>query len=189
MWRKRGKGEGLSTRFHNNKSLLSESCLSPYHQQKTGLFRNTMIAPATVGARHGDRPLTAQVRGSPRHGDRPLTAQVRGSPRHGDRPFVFPSAPLRCGQRFSPQGSWFPDPRPFSPNQPTNQPTNQLVPGPPGSTEASTPTTAHQRGSASRLTPHASLFRFAADKGSVPKAPADAGPPHTSLSRPLAPGP
>ena len=39
---------------------------------------------------------------------------------------------LRCGQRFSPQGSRFLGPRPFSPNQLTNQPTNQLVPSPPG---------------------------------------------------------
>ena len=143
MWRKRGKGEGLSTRFHNNKSLLSESCLSPYHQQKTGLFRNTMIAPAT------DVHAIGQASSAP----------GCCSARHRDGPFVFPSAPLRCGQRFSPQGSWFLGPRPFSPNQLTNQPTNQLVPGPPGSTEASTPTTARQRGFSSRLTPDASLLK------------------------------
>ncbi len=37
-------------------------------------------------------------------------------PRHGDRPLVFPSAPLRCGQWFSPQGSCLvPGPRPLAP--------------------------------------------------------------------------
>ena len=47
MWRKRDKGEGISIRSLYSKSLLSELGLPPYHQQKTGLFRNTMIAPAT----------------------------------------------------------------------------------------------------------------------------------------------
>ena len=47
MWRKRDKGEGISTRYLNSNRLLSGLSLSPYHQQKTGLFRNTMIAPAT----------------------------------------------------------------------------------------------------------------------------------------------
>ena len=46
MWRKRDKGEGIPTRSLHNKSLLSEFSLPPDHQQKTGLFRNTMIAPA-----------------------------------------------------------------------------------------------------------------------------------------------
>ena len=73
-------------------------------------------------------------------------------PRHGDRPLVFPSAPLRCGQWFSPQGSCLvPGPRSTGPC---------LVPGarppPPGQTEASAPTTARQRGLASLLTPHTS---------------------------------
>ena len=34
-------------------------------------------------------------------------APVSGTPRHGDRPFVCPSASLRCGQWFSPQGFCF----------------------------------------------------------------------------------
>ncbi len=90
MWRKRGKGEGISTRNRNSKNLLSELGPAPYHQQETGLFRNTMIAPATHASRRRGRPLTAQV---------------RWAPRHGDGPFVFPSAPLRCGQMVRPQGS------------------------------------------------------------------------------------
>jgi len=90
VWRKRGKGEGISTRNRNSKNLLSELGPAPYHQQETGLFRNTMIAPATHASRRRGRPLTAQV---------------RWAPRHGDGPFVFPSAPLRCGQMVRPQGS------------------------------------------------------------------------------------
>ena len=56
MWRKRDKGEGLPTRNLHRKSLLSEFILSPYHQQKTGLFRNTMIAPAPHERDAGQSP-------------------------------------------------------------------------------------------------------------------------------------
>ena len=71
MWRKRDKGGGISTGNRNSKNLLSELGISPNHQQKTGLFRNTMIAPATDASRRRDRPLTAQARWDPRHGDGP----------------------------------------------------------------------------------------------------------------------
>ncbi len=108
---------------------------------------------------------------------------------------------LRCGQRFSPQGSRFLGPRPFSPNQLTNQPTNQLVPSPPGRQRRRPlqPRASAGPPHSSRLTPH--FFRFAADKGSVPKAPgschrtkrqrgfASLLTPHASLSRPPAPFP
>ena len=56
MWRKRDKGEGISTRNLNSKSLWSELSPPPYHQQKTGLFRNTMIAPATHQLATGTDP-------------------------------------------------------------------------------------------------------------------------------------
>ena len=61
---------------------------------------------------------------------------------------------------------------------------------PRGSTGASTPTTARQRGFASLLTPSASLLplrlRFAPDKGSVPKAPVSPDPwPLSSFFFPL----
>ena len=47
MWRKRDKGEGPPIRYLHSKSLFSEFGPPPYHQQQTGLFRNTLIAPAT----------------------------------------------------------------------------------------------------------------------------------------------
>ena len=56
MWRKSGKGEGLPINNPLRLKPLKEFGPSPYHQQKTGLFRNTMIAPATHKPATGTDP-------------------------------------------------------------------------------------------------------------------------------------
>gem|GEM_PF-5844296 len=130
MWRKRDKGEGPPTRKLHRRSLWSEFSPSPYHQQKTGLFRNTMIAPATHGF------ATERPSGFPLS-NYPTTQLVRTRP-PGGRALRLPfgSASLR-----------------------TNGPSPWLLSCPaPGRQRRRPLHPARQRGFASLLTPH--FFRL-----------------------------
>ena len=137
-----------------------------------------MISTQIKGNPSNNRKLLGKRPPAPPPG--PPTARQRGlaslltphtsqpcPPRHGDRPLVFPSAPLRFGQWFSPQGSCLvPGPRADRGVCPYNRAPARvlLTPGPfspfpfPLSTFQLTPatTTARQRGLASLLTPHPS---------------------------------